>query len=182
MTLRHDAVIDPTAFVDEWARLGAPPEHRVYWHDPSLPIFPPQIGAGARIHAFVTIDAGLHAPTRIGKRVACMAHTHVGHDAILGDDCELAPGTVIGGHCEIGNGVRFGVNACVRPFIKIGALARIGAGAVVIRDVPPGQVWAGNPARQIRTKGAYVPPNALEQAGWDELAEAAAREPEEMYR
>ena len=46
-----------------------------------------------------------------------------------------------------------GAGAVVLPRLKIGAWATIGAGAVVIRDVPAGAVVAGNPARIIR----YVP-------------------------
>ena len=81
-----------------------------------------------------------------------MKHVHVGHDATVGADCELSPGTVIGGHVQVGDGVKFGVGACVRPFITIGAGARIGCGAVVVKDVPPGEVWAGNPAKELRPR------------------------------
>jgi maltose O-acetyltransferase len=44
------------------------------------------------------------------------------------------------------------VNACVRPFINVGAGARIGAGAVVVKDVEPGAVVVGNPARPLPPK------------------------------
>jgi hypothetical protein len=53
----------------------------------------------------------------------------------------------------------------------------------VIRDVEPGQVVAGNPARPIRARGQFMPP-ALEQlvaAGWHELA-GAVDTPSEAYR
>ena len=67
-------------------------------------------------------------------------------------DCEIAPDTVIGGHCKVGDRVRFGVNSCVRPFVTIGDDARLGAGAVVVKDVPPGEVWIGNPAKPLAPK------------------------------
>jgi acetyltransferase-like isoleucine patch superfamily enzyme len=38
----------------------------------------------------------------------------------------------------------------VQPYIKIGTGARIGSGAVVTKDVPPGEVWAGVPAKKMR--------------------------------
>lgn len=150
-------MIHPTALI------GEPPEHRDYQGGP---VQAPVIAASARIGAFVTVDAGLIWPTIIGPRTWLMKHVHVGHDAEIGSDCELAPGTVIGGHVRIGNGVRIGVNACVRPFITIGDGARIGAGAVVVKDVPPGEVWAGNPAKRLQPKTETR--NDLVAEGWEE--------------
>lgn len=49
----------------------------------------------------------------------------------------------------IGNHVRIGSGAIILP-VRIGDRAIIGAGAVVLRDVEPGGVVAGNPARMIR--------------------------------
>jgi acetyltransferase-like isoleucine patch superfamily enzyme len=112
----------------------------------------PEIDETAQVNALVSVDAGLHEPTRIGARTLLMKHVHIGHDAQIGADCELAPGTVIGGHVTFGDRVRVGVNACVRPFINVGEGARIGAGAVVVKHVEPGDVVVGNPARPLPKK------------------------------
>lgn len=168
-------VIAPSANVSPLAMIGDAPEHRD-WSDLRLPKRP-VIGPGARIGAFSTVDSGIERPTTIGSRTWLMKHVHIGHDAVIGENCELAPGVVVAGHCEIGNGVRIGVNACLRPFIKVGDGARIGAGAVVVKDVPPGEVWVGNPAKQLVSEGArrvlewtgvFLTP--LEEQGWEELA------------
>ena len=111
----------------------------------------PFIDETAQLNAYVTVDSGLHSPTHIGARTLLMKHVHIGHDAVVGRDCELAPGVAVGGHCYIGDDVKIGLNACIRPYIAVGAGARIGAGAVVVKDVPPGEVWAGNPARNLNT-------------------------------
>ena len=50
----------------------------------------------------------------------------------------------------IRRGARVGGAAVLCPGIEVGAEAFVGAGAVVIRDVPPRAVMVGNPARQIR--------------------------------
>lgn len=134
--------IHPTALI------GEPPEHRD-WNARGYRFHFPEIARSARIGAFVTIDSGVFRPTWIGENTWLMKHVHVGHDALIGDDCELAPGTVICGEVEIGNGCRFGVNSCVKPQVKIGDGARIGMGAVVTKDVPAGEVWIGNPADEI---------------------------------
>jgi acetyltransferase-like isoleucine patch superfamily enzyme len=54
-------------------------------------------------------------------------------------------------------GARVGGGAVLVPGVEIGEEAFVGAGAVVIRDVPPRTVVVGNPARVIRD----VPPDEL---------------------
>jgi UDP-N-acetylglucosamine acyltransferase len=134
-------------YVSPLALVGAPPEHRD--HHPGDPFFAPAIAASARIEAFVTVDGGLRGPTRVGARTWLMKKVHVGHDAELGADCEVAPLTSIGGHVRIGDGVRIGQGAVFRPFVTVGDGARIGAGAVVVKNVPAGETWVGNPAGPI---------------------------------
>ena len=138
---------------DQTAVIGHAPEHRDW--TPGDPAHPPVIDPTARIEAFVTVDSGISHPrasTRIGPRTWLMKHVHVGHDAIIEADCELAPGAVIGGHCDIGPRVKIGLNATLLPFVKVGEGARIGAGAVVTKNVPAGEVWAGNPAKRLPPK------------------------------
>jgi UDP-N-acetylglucosamine acyltransferase len=136
--------------IDPAAVIGNPPESRD-WH-PGDPIFTPLVDPSARVEAFVTIDAGTREATNIGPRAWLMKKVHIGHDAWVGADCELAPGTVVAGHARLGEGVRCGVNATILPFILVGAGARIGAGAVVTKNVPAGEIWIGNPARRLQSK------------------------------
>ena len=144
------------------AIIGDPPEHRNHTQDDT--IYPPVIGEGTRINSYVTVDAGTTRPTTVGRNCFLLTKSHVGHDAILGDGCEIATGAVIGGWVELGDGVKVGLNAVVRPRVKVGAGARIGAGAVVVKDVPAGEVWVGNPAKEIRGR-VYVDPLWEERYG-----------------
>ena len=50
----------------------------------------------------------------------------------------------------IRKGAKIGANATLLPGVVIGENALVGAGSVVVRDVPPGAVVVGNPARVIR--------------------------------
>ena len=134
-------------FIHPTAEIGNPPEHREWTlKDGDKGV---QIAPTAQINAFCTVDAGHEHPTRIGHGAWLLAHTHIGHDAEIGAGCELAPGTVIGGHVVLEPGVRCGIGVLVRNRVRVGRGARIGAGAVVVKDVPPGEIWVGNPAKKI---------------------------------
>lgn len=51
----------------------------------------------------------------------------------------------------IGNNVWIGMNACILPGVKIGDNSIIGSGSVVTKNVPPNEIWVGNPARFVKT-------------------------------
>ena len=136
--------------VDQHAVIGHAPESRDW--KPGDIAYVPRIHNTARIEAFVTVDAGLKAPTYIGARAWIFKHAHVGHDAWIGSDVEISTGAIIGGHAEVHDGARVGLGAVVLPYRKVGRGATVGAGSVVTKDVPAGETWAGNPARKLEAR------------------------------
>ena len=56
---------------------------------------------------------------------------------------------VLSGKVQIGEGVLIGANATIRLGQRVGAWATVGCGAVVVTDVPGGEVWAGTPAEKL---------------------------------
>lgn len=136
--------------IHPWALVGAPPEDRG-WNvgDPSVP---PDIDSSALVDAFCTVDAGhIRKPTtRIGARSWLQKRAHIGHNAIVGDDCEICVGVTICGEVTIGDGVKIGGNSWVKPLVRIGDGAVVGGGSVVTKDIPAHEVWAGNPARYMK--------------------------------
>ena len=103
--------------------------------------------------------------TSIGARTKIQAHAYITAYAILEDDVFIAPcvattndnfmGRTERRHAlvkgpTIRRGARVGGAAILCPGIEVGEEAFVGAGAVVVRDVPPRAVVVGNPARQIR--------------------------------
>ena len=73
----------------------------------------------------------------------------VGHDSIIGEYTSINGKVEIPGNVEVGVGCLFGVGAKVIPKRRIGDGATVGAGSVVIRNVPSGITVFGNPAKKI---------------------------------
>jgi sugar O-acyltransferase (sialic acid O-acetyltransferase NeuD family) len=113
---------------------------------PSVNLEQVKVGIGIYIQENVILQAGV----MIGNNCAINAGSIVSHEVKLGNSVFLAPGCRLAGCIEVEDGVFFGVGATVMPRIKIGKWSIIGAGSVVIRDVPPYSVMAGNPAKVIK--------------------------------
>lgn len=88
---------------------------------------------------------------RIRAHTAVMPAAVFTHDEEVGDYASLGSGARIAGRVSVGLGAYIGAGALVREDRTIGGWALVGMGAVVTRDVPTAEVWAGVPARRIRS-------------------------------
>jgi acyl-[acyl carrier protein]--UDP-N-acetylglucosamine O-acyltransferase len=136
---------------DQSAIVGHAPEHRD-WR-PGDPAYEPIIHRTARLEAGVTVDAGMNGPTHVGARTWLMKKVHVGHDAWIGEDVEIAPNSSVGGHVWIGDRVKIGQCVGIKPGVQIGDDVVIGNNAAVVKDIPAGETWVGNPAAPIKRSG-----------------------------
>jgi serine acetyltransferase len=79
----------------------------------------------------------------------------IGEGVILKPHCVIGPNVTIGstntGSPKIGWGVIICANSCIIGNITIGACSVIGAGSVVVSDIPPLSVVVGNPGHVIKT-------------------------------
>jgi len=85
-----------------------------------------------------------------GRFVVINRGVSIGHHTILHDYVSVNPGVTISGICEIGENTSIGAGATIIDKIKIGNNSIIGAGSVVTKNIPPGVVAYGSPARVIR--------------------------------
>jgi len=103
--------------------------------------------------------------TSVGALTKIQAHAYITAYSLLEDNVFIAPCVITTNDNYMGRtekrhelikgptirrGARVGGGSVLLPGIEIGEEAFIGAGAVVLRDVPPRAVMVGSPARQIR--------------------------------
>ena len=126
----------------EWAQLGT------IIH-PTAAVAPSaSIGPGTWIHAQTTVAS----MSRLGPCCHINRNASVGHHNTWGAFSRLNPGAHTGGLCQLGERVTIGIGAAVRQEIHIGDGATVGGGSMVIRNVEPGQVVVGNPAKPLVAK------------------------------
>lgn len=129
-------------------RLGLPAERYATVVHPSAAIaHGTELGRGSMLLAFVTITA----PQVVGAHVVAMPQTIFTHDDRVGDYVTFASRVSLSGGVTVGETAYLGNGALVREGLTIGAGALLGMGAVVLDDVPPYEVWVGNPARRLRS-------------------------------
>lgn len=101
----------------------------------------------------------------IGDHVRIHSQAFIPEYSLLEEGCWIGPNVVLTNAyhplcpkakdclkgATIRAGAKIGANATLLPDIEIGEKALIGAGSVVVEDIPPGAVMVGNPARQVKT-------------------------------
>ncbi|RDV24409.1 acyl-ACP--UDP-N-acetylglucosamine O-acyltransferase [Alteromonas aestuariivivens] len=96
---------------------------------------------GVTVHRGTVQDESV---TVIGSRNWIMVNAHIAHDCVLGDDIILANNVAVAGHVHIDNFAIVGGAVGIHQFCKVGAHAFLGAGGIILRDVPPFVMVSGH--------------------------------------
>jgi len=130
----------------------------------------------------------IHPGAKIGKRLFIDHGTGVviGETAIIGDDVTLYHGVTLGGiapgdmpqgrrHPIIEDGVIIGAGAQILGGLTVHNGARVGANAVVVKDVPPGVTVVGIPAQVVAPRTAGKPDFLPYGSPCDDLPDPTSR-------
>jgi sugar O-acyltransferase (sialic acid O-acetyltransferase NeuD family) len=118
------AVIDKTALVSSKATIG--------------------------LSSYIGKNTVINSLAKIGEGVIINTGAIIEHECVIGDFSHVAPNATLAGTVTLGKNVFFGVGAVAKQGISIGDNCIIGAGSVVISDIPANEVWVGNPARKMK--------------------------------
>jgi sugar O-acyltransferase (sialic acid O-acetyltransferase NeuD family) len=105
-----------------------------------------KLGEGAQIMPLAII----HNDVFIGNQCIINTRSLIEHDCILDDAVEIGPGAVLCGRVHVGQGTWIGANATIKPRIVIGKNCIIGAGSVVVKDIPDNSIVVGVPAKFLK--------------------------------
>lgn len=153
--------VGPVEILATWPGVQAVLAYRLAHalHGASVPVVPRLISGVARsftgieIHPAATIGEGLFIDHGMG--------VVIGETAEIGNDVTLYQGVTLGGtgfatgkrHPSVEDNVTIGSGAKLLGPIAVGHGSKIGAGSIVIHDVPPHSTVVGNPGHPVRVEG-----------------------------
>jgi len=129
-----------------YCSVGGPPQDKKYRNEPTRL----EIGDNNTVREFCTMHLGTvqdEGVTRVGSDNWIMTYVHIAHDCRIGDHTILSSNAQLAGHAHLGDWAILGGFTGVHQFVKIGAHVMTGAHALLLQDVPPFVMAAGNPAR-----------------------------------
>jgi UDP-N-acetylglucosamine acyltransferase len=132
--------------VFQFCSLGAVPQDKKYTNEPTRL----EIGDGNTIREFCTLNCGTAQDagvTRLGHDNWIMAYVHLAHDCQIGDHAIFANNAQLAGHVHVGDHAILGGFTGVHQFVRIGAYSFTAIATVLVHDLPPYVMAAGDTAK-----------------------------------
>ncbi len=104
-----------------------------------------EIGIGTVIMAGVVINSS----TRIGKGCIINTSSSLDHDNVVNDYVHISPGVRTAGSVSIGKDTWLGIGSVVSNNVNICSGCKVGAGAVVVKDITEPGIYVGVPVRRV---------------------------------
>lgn len=148
----HSVVKGPTTIgadnhIYQFCSIGEDPQDKKYSGEKESVL---QIGNGNVIREYCTLNRGTGPGggiTSLGDDNWIMAYVHIAHDCIIGSRNTFANNTTLAGHVAIENDVILGGFTGIHQFCHIGSYSFTAISSVIVKDVPPFLMVAGNTAK-----------------------------------
>ena len=130
----------------QFCSIGAVPQDKKYADEPTRL----EIGDGNTIREFCTLNCGTvqdAGVTRLGNGNWIMAYVHLAHDCQIGDHTIFANNAQLAGHVHVGDYAILGGFTGVHQFVRIGAHSFTAIATVLVHDLPPYVMAAGDTAK-----------------------------------
>jgi UDP-3-O-[3-hydroxymyristoyl] glucosamine N-acyltransferase len=101
------------------------------------------------IGANTCIDRATLGITHLKKGVKIDNLVHIAHNVIIGENSTIIALSMIGGSTRIGDNTWIAPSVALRDGLIIGADCMIGMGSIVTKNIPDGETWLGNPAKNL---------------------------------
>lgn len=108
------------------------------------------IGNNVEIGSNTCIDRGTLGNTIINDGVKIDNLVHIAHNVTIGKNSFIIANAMIGGSTEIGENTWIAPSVTLKDALRVGSFSIVGLGALVTKNVPDKEVWAGFPAKHIR--------------------------------
>lgn len=102
-----------------------------------------EIGPNTTIRRAALKNTIIRRGTKIG------ALCNIGHNSVIGENCILTCNVVTSGSSIIGNNVFMGVGSILKQGVVVSNDVIVGQGSVVLKNIPEGETWVGNPAGSV---------------------------------
>ena len=129
----------------QFSSIGEIPQDKKYAGEPTRL----EIGDRNTIREYCTLNLGTvqdAGVTRVGDDNWIMAYVHIAHDCQVGNKTIFANNAQLAGHVHVGDWAIFGGYTGVHQFCRVGAHTMTAVGTVILQDVPPYVMAAGNSA------------------------------------
>jgi len=110
------------------------------------------MGDYVEVGANTCIDRGALADTVIGDYTKINNLCHIAHNNKIGRNVTITGCVNVSGSNVIDDDVWIAPNSSIRGWVHIEKGATVGMGAVVVKDIPEGETWVGNPARKLEKR------------------------------
>lgn len=164
----HTVVKGPTRIgrdnhIYSFCSIGDDPQDKKFHGEPDSRL---QIGDSNTIREYCSINRGTETGggvTRLGNNNWVMASVHIAHDCLIGDNTIFANYTGIAGHAVIEDNVILAGYSGIHQYCRVGMYSMTAISSIVVKDVPPYLLVAGNSARPVGLNREGLKRNGFDQ-------------------